>query len=69
MNKRASISMLKAIAERIDSIIVVDSEAFPVPSIDCSRVCFDKGDIVKSIIQTSWKGEAAQRLQSRLDTT
>ena len=69
MNKRASISMFKAIAKWIDSIVVVDSEAFPVPSIDCSGVCFDECDIVKSIIQTSRKGEVAQRLQSRLDST
>lgn len=61
--------MLEAIAEWIDSIIVVDSEAFPVPSIDRSGACFDECDIVKGIIQTSGKSEVAQRLQSRLDST
>ncbi len=61
--------MFKAIAEWIDSIIVVDSEAFPIPSIDCSGVCFDECDIIKSIIQTSGKSEVAQRLQSLLDSS
>ena len=69
MNKRASIIMFKAIAEWIDSIIVVYMEAFPVPSIDCSGVCFDECDSVESIIQTSRECEVAQRLQSCLDST
>ena len=50
MNKRASICVLETIAEWVDSIDVMHTKSFPVPTIDGPRIGLNKPNIIQRII-------------------